>query len=317
MKVRFNSTQGFILALLIHVLVVGLLVMSSFDTEKSIKPESVETEPQVMNAIVIDQGKIKAEAKRLEEAEKKKQDDQTKRKQEAIDTERKRKAEEKKLAELKQQQKELEQKRQQEEKAHKAAEQERVQQEKLHLEEEQKKQADELVKLEAEKHQKEQEQKKLKEEQLKKEALIQAEAEKKRLEEEAHQKAEADKKAKAEADAKRRADEDQKRRNAEMAVEEAARAKEVAGGFYGKIASQVKRNFNIRGFKSGLKCVLEIRMVPGGDVISVNVIESSGDSRFDRAAEIAAQKASPLPVPDDKKIFDQYFRTVRFRFNPG
>jgi colicin import membrane protein len=58
-------------------------------------------------------------------------------------------------------------------------------------------------------------------------------------------------------------------------------------------------------------------MVPGGDVVSVKVVESSGDARFDRQAEIAAKKASPLPVPDDIKIFNKYLRTVRFRFNPG
>ena len=53
-----------------------------------------------------------------------------------------------------------------------------------------------------------------------------------------------------------------------------------------------------------------------GTVISAEVISSSGDEIFDRSAENAVQKASPLPVPNDKELFNQEFRTFQFLFNP-
>ena len=53
-----------------------------------------------------------------------------------------------------------------------------------------------------------------------------------------------------------------------------------------------------------------------GTVISAEVISSSGDEIFDRSAENAVQKASPLPVPNDKELFTQEFRSFQFLFNP-
>ncbi len=299
MKLRFNGTQGFILALLIHIVVIGLLFFS-IGSENAIKPQTSDAEPKIIDAVVIDHNKIKAEKQKLEDAEKKKLAEQERRKQEARDVEKKRKEEERRLEDLKKQQKELEQKRIAEEQKLKQAEQDRKQQEI------QKKAEQEKLKKEAEKKRLEQEAIKKEEEQKRKEEAARLKAEK-----------EAEAQAKKEAEEKRKAEEAQKQRDAEIAAEEAARAKEIAGGFFGKIATQVGRNFNISGFQPGLTCVLEIKMVPGGDVVSVRVVGSSGDERFDRQAEIAAQKASPLPVPDDIKIFNQYFRTIKFRFNPG
>lgn len=51
-------------------------------------------------------------------------------------------------------------------------------------------------------------------------------------------------------------------------------------------------------------CVLRVRVVPGGEVISVTVVRSSGDAFFDRAVENAINLATPLPVPKDPEIFE-------------
>ena len=53
--------------------------------------------------------------------------------------------------------------------------------------------------------------------------------------------------------------------------------------------------------------MLNVRMAPGGEVISVKVIRSSSNAAFDRQAEIAVQKASPLPVPADQRVFESTF----------
>ena len=55
--------------------------------------------------------------------------------------------------------------------------------------------------------------------------------------------------------------------------------------------------------------------MPGGDVTSVQVIKSSGDTAFDRSAEAAVYKASPLPMPDDPRVAQQ-LRSFTFTFKP-
>jgi TonB family protein len=54
-----------------------------------------------------------------------------------------------------------------------------------------------------------------------------------------------------------------------------------------------------------------------GTVISAEVISSSGDEIFDRSVENAVEKSSPLPVPNDKELFAEEFRTFQFLFNPS
>jgi colicin import membrane protein len=46
------------------------------------------------------------------------------------------------------------------------------------------------------------------------------------------------------------------------------------------------------------------------------VVNSSGDDIFDRSAENAVRKASPLPVPQDRNLFSQNFRVFTFIFKP-
>jgi colicin import membrane protein len=50
-------------------------------------------------------------------------------------------------------------------------------------------------------------------------------------------------------------------------------------------------------------------------VMDAEVISSSGDEDFDRSAESAVNKASPLPVPKDKELFARKFRSFQFLFN--
>jgi colicin import membrane protein len=51
-------------------------------------------------------------------------------------------------------------------------------------------------------------------------------------------------------------------------------------------------------------------------VIDAEVVSSSGDEIFDRSAENAVNKASPLPIPKDKELFSREFRSFQFLFNP-
>lgn len=67
--------------------------------------------------------------------------------------------------------------------------------------------------------------------------------------------------------------------------------------------------------KKGLEAKLVVRVAPGGMVIDVKVVQSSGDPVLDRSAQTAIYKASPLPVPQDNAVFDK-FRTINLTVRP-
>jgi TonB family protein len=67
---------------------------------------------------------------------------------------------------------------------------------------------------------------------------------------------------------------------------------------------------------AGLKSTIRVRLLSDGTVMDAEVTSSSGDENFDRSAENAVNKASPLPVPKDKELFAREFRSFQFLFNP-
>ena len=69
------------------------------------------------------------------------------------------------------------------------------------------------------------------------------------------------------------------------------------------------------GLPPGLKCTLLVRVIPGGEVVEARVVQSSGNAVFDRQAETAVRKASPLPVPDEARLMQQ-MREFNFVFDP-
>jgi colicin import membrane protein len=150
-----------------------------------------------------------------------------------------------------------------------------------------------------------------------------AEAEKKRKTAEAKAKAEAEAKKKAEAEAARKR-EAAARAEAEAALQaqlqaeqELARAKSALSEFIPYIQDKVQRNWlRPPGSPQGLTCLVKVRLIPGGEVASVNVMRSSGDPVFDRSVESAVLKASPLPLPSDATLFN-HFREINFNFDPG
>ncbi|HEX6591097.1 MAG TPA: cell envelope integrity protein TolA, partial [Moraxellaceae bacterium] len=68
--------------------------------------------------------------------------------------------------------------------------------------------------------------------------------------------------------------------------------------------------------RNGMVTTLRITVLPGGEVGNVVTVKSSGDAAFDASAEEAVRKSSPLPVPTDPTVFNQYFRVITLKFNP-
>lgn len=64
-----------------------------------------------------------------------------------------------------------------------------------------------------------------------------------------------------------------------------------------------------------LSCELSIQVGPGGAVLSVQIARSSGNAGLDNSAKTAVLRASPLPVPEDPTLFDQ-FRQLRLTVKP-
>lgn len=68
--------------------------------------------------------------------------------------------------------------------------------------------------------------------------------------------------------------------------------------------------------RNGMHVELQIFMIPGGDVMEVRVLESSGNDAFDRSAEMAVRTAGRFEVPSDPAIFNAYFRKLKLLFKP-
>jgi colicin import membrane protein len=152
----------------------------------------------------------------------------------------------------------------------------------------------------------------------------QAAKEKAAKEQAAKEKAAAERKQKAEQEAKRKAEaEAAQQREAEKALqaqlaEEAAqaRAQSKLSEFIPYIQDKVQNNWlRPAGSQPGLSCVIQVTLIPGGDVVGTRVVQSSGNALFDASVERAVQKASPLPLPNDPALF-KYFREINFRFVP-
>jgi hypothetical protein len=65
--------------------------------------------------------------------------------------------------------------------------------------------------------------------------------------------------------------------------------------------------------QAGLDCLVQVRQSATGEVISARVVSCNGDASVERSIEAAVYKASPLPLPDNRLLFDP---NLRFRFIP-
>lgn len=163
---------------------------------------------------------------------------------------------------------------------------------------------------------------KLKLEKAKKEADEKSKAEKqKKLEEEQKQKLEQDKKKRRDQQAK----DEQKALEAAMQKEDQMLSNRVddvnvnTKSYDQLIAERVSQNWSRPpSAVKGMVTVLEIRMLPTGQVVGVNVVKSSGDAAFDRSAEQAVKKVDRFEevknIPPD--VFERRYRQFTFTFNP-
>jgi colicin import membrane protein len=165
---------------------------------------------------------------------------------------------------------------------------------------EQKRKAEEQRKAEAEKKRQAEEQRKTEARHKRESAERQKAAEQSFREQLAHEE-----KERAEADAK-----------AKAKAEQAARMQGELARIEALIRQKVERNWvRPAGWSTNMECEIQVRLAPTGEVISATIIRPSGMPAFDRSVENAVYKASPLPVPEDRMLFESV-RELKLRFRP-
>ena len=106
-------------------------------------------------------------------------------------------------------------------------------------------------------------------------------------------------------------------------VDAQAQATETADEMSASFVSLIKRTV-VRSWsrppsaRNGMECELSIQLIPTGEVVSVKLIRSSGNSAFDRSAINAVEKASAFPelrkLPS--REFEKNFRRLTLIFKP-
>lgn len=135
-------------------------------------------------------------------------------------------------------------------------------------------------------------------------------------------------------DEKRAAEVQEKQREAEKAqalsvLEEALLAEESAlledafeeeaRSYMDAISQRIERNWSRPpSARNGMTCELLIQLVPSGEVILVEVTQSSGNGAFDRSAQQAVKKVERFEVVKDmpSEVFERYYRQFKLLFNP-
>ena len=120
------------------------------------------------------------------------------------------------------------------------------------------------------------------------------------------------------ADAAKRA---QAQRQSEMMVAMAAEEELAAAAASGELSryialiqQKVERNWvPPPGAKSGINCEVAVSQLPNGDVVDARTVSCNGDAAVQRSIENAVRRSSPLPLPDNRALFE---RNLRFVFKP-
>ena len=118
----------------------------------------------------------------------------------------------------------------------------------------------------------------------------------------------------------------EQQRQAEAAAQAAAEAREVAEteaelamAYMGVIHDLVQQNWSRPpSARNNMTAVLRIRLVPTGDVVDVEIVRSSGDAAFDRAAENAVRAVGRFSELQGMppRMFERSFRSLLLTFRP-
>ena len=103
---------------------------------------------------------------------------------------------------------------------------------------------------------------------------------------------------------------------AKLQKEQAATQRALFDKYVTAIQNHIKRQIveppNLQG---NPQVEFNVVLIPGGEVLTARMTRSSGVAAYDAAVERAILKASPLPLPADPTLF-QNFRELNLKFRP-
>ena len=303
-----EDPRALLYAVLVHAALLLMLVLSLNWTPKT---GTVQGKPTVMQAVAVNQNQIQAEVNHLRQEHQRRQ---TQAEQKLLKVRQAREQEQQHLARLKQQQAEQQRRRE--------AQQKQLLAEQQHLAQMKKQQQLEAQRLAQVKKQQQLEAQRLA--QLRKQKQQQEALQKKRqaqlaAKQEQERRAELAAKRKQQAEQRRAEQALQQQLAAEQQQRQAAQA-QIAQATVDRYVTMIKQQVQSNWLRpatvpKGLSCTVLVHLIPSGDVVSVQIVKSSGNPVFDRSVEIAVRRASPLPLPADPTLFDR-FRELQFVFNP-
>ena len=72
--------------------------------------------------------------------------------------------------------------------------------------------------------------------------------------------------------------------------------------------------------RNDMQARLQVDLTPSGDLIGVQIVDTSGNPAFDRSAQTAVRKAARtlgrFPVPPERSVFEKHFRHFTLLFKP-
>jgi colicin import membrane protein len=93
----------------------------------------------------------------------------------------------------------------------------------------------------------------------------------------------------------------------ETEAEEARRAaghRSALANWSGRIVDKIRSNITLpQNIEGNPEALVEVTLLPSGEIIKVQVKRSSNNVVLDEAIERAFWKSSPLPKPDDPSVF--------------
>ncbi len=196
-----------------------------------------------------------------------------------------------------QQQREQQQREQREREQQEQARQEQLQQEQARQ-----------TQLRQERERQEQQRREEEARRLEQERREQERLEQERLEQQRQQEAE-----------RQRQQEEQAQAAAAAAGEAAETEAEITMAYTAVIHDLVQRNWSRPpSARNDMTAVVRIRLVPTGDVVDVEIVRSSGDAAFDRAAENAVQAVGRFTELQGMppRMFERNFRSLLLTFRP-
>lgn len=266
-----NRTMAYIAAGVAHLLLIGALLFNFTSNEPVEKVDAFDAEKiDTVKASLIDESQIKDQQEKLKKADRereRKKREKKKREQDELDKiKQQTDQEKKKIADLKAQQKLEKEKAEQQRKAIELKKKKEEEQRKKDAAAAKKKEDAEKKRVADLKKQLEQEEEDIRERQRINKLLAEEEAERQRQE--------ADRRAKE-------------------------RTTTVVSKFFSGIKRKIEQKRTVDpAFETWRKSVVDIKLSPSGEVLSVRTIESSGLVRYDQSVESAIYAASPFEMPD-------------------